>query len=95
MRALLDKNILIHCEAPPPVHQNIGLFFSWLDHLVYDKLCTPLASVRSTATTTGIFYQAKDKGEAATQIRKLIIGKVLEFFKNGIAVGMKKARKVK
>ncbi|MEI9477260.1 MAG: PIN domain-containing protein, partial [Deltaproteobacteria bacterium] len=37
MRALIDTNILIHREAPVPVHQDIGLVFNWLDRLGYEK----------------------------------------------------------
>ncbi len=43
MRALLDTNILIHREAPLPVHQNIGLIFNWLDRLAYEKYVHPVS----------------------------------------------------
>lgn len=43
MRALLDTNILIHREAPIPVHQNIGLVFNWLDRLGYEKCIHPVS----------------------------------------------------
>jgi len=43
MRALLDTNILIHREAPVPVHQNIGLVFNWLDRLGYEKCVHPVS----------------------------------------------------
>ena len=42
-----------------------------------------------------IIYQAQDKNDAVAKIRDLINAKVLESFKNGIQVGMKKAGKVK
>jgi hypothetical protein len=44
---------------------------------------------------SGIIYQAKDKKDAAKQIKALISHKLLDSFKNGITVGMKKAGKVK
>lgn len=44
MRALLDTNILIHREAPVVVHQDIGVLFSWLDRLGYEK-CVHSVSV--------------------------------------------------
>ena len=42
-----------------------------------------------------IIGQAKDKNDATEQIRTLLEKKVVESFKNGISVGMKKAGKMK
>ncbi len=44
---------------------------------------------------SGIIYQAKDKKDAAMQIKALFSHKLLDSFQNGITVGMKKAGKVK
>lgn len=43
MRVLLDTNILIHREAAIVIRQNIGLVFSWLDRLGYEKYVHPLS----------------------------------------------------
>lgn len=42
-----------------------------------------------------IIGQAKDKNDATGQIQALLERKLLESFKNGITVGMKKAGKAK
>ncbi len=42
-----------------------------------------------------IINQAQDRDQAVEQIKDLISKKVLESFKNGITVGMKKAGKMK
>lgn len=42
-----------------------------------------------------IISQADSKNEATDQIRALLEKKIVESFKNGITVGMKKAGKIK
>ncbi len=43
MKALLDTNILIHCEAGRVVNQDIGILFKWLDKAKYEKCIHPLS----------------------------------------------------
>ena len=38
--------------------------------------------------------EAKDRDEATEQVKALLEKKVVESFKNGITVGMKKAKKI-
>jgi predicted nucleic acid-binding protein len=42
MRVLLDTNIIIHREASTVVMREIGVLFSWLDKLGYNKCVHPL-----------------------------------------------------
>lgn len=41
-----------------------------------------------------IMSEAKDRDEATEQVKALLEKKVVESFKNGITVGMKKAKKI-
>ncbi len=43
MRVLLDTNILIHREANRVINDDIGILFSWLDKLHYEKCIHPLS----------------------------------------------------
>lgn len=42
-----------------------------------------------------IIHQAKDRNDATAQIQALLEKRILDSFKNGIAVGMKKAKQTK
>ena len=37
MKALLDTNIIIHRESPHVKNLSIGILFSWLDKVRYEK----------------------------------------------------------